>query len=499
MATADTSANAARRRVLEWEAEIEANIASIRATRRGEGVSLTRTQARALAGEWYNWFLQDKKDRPPTTELWDHYRDVVTDTLRDFARNPEDDPEEAWEYDEDARAAVRPMIADWGETAQFLASRRITLDHPSQPLFLDFVYEDFAAALTQLIKQAKGDYSPDLRPAQFPKFSDARDAGLTPWQLFERWIATKQPSNSTVDRWRGVFLSLQEQFSGRRAASITEHEARDWARGLVGTERSPRTVADVWVNAARTVFAWAVDERLIANNPFTQVKITVPRRAQTRESKALTPEEQRIILSAALAIDGTKSTFAGACRWVPWLCAYTGARGGEIAQLRKEDVISEGGIHAIKITPEAGTVKTKAPRGVPLHEHLIAQGFLQFVKGHKRGPLFYNADDGRRPSRAVVDDPTNPKKARAVKTRERLASWVRDLGVTDKELQPNHAWRHTFKQIAERCGISERVSDQITGHAPTNVSRGYGRATLADMAEALKRFPRYSGGEVLDV
>lgn len=166
--------------------------------------------------------------------------------------------------------------------------------------------------------------------------------------------------------------------------------------------------------------------------------------------------------------------------------------------MRKEDVISEREVHAIRISPEAGTVKTKATRTVPLHEHLIAQGFLGFVKRHKRGPLFFNAeqrsaafDEGRKRSKAVVGDPTNPKKARAVKTRERLASWVRGLGVTDKELQPNHAWRHTFKQIAERCGISERISDQITGHAPTNVSRGYGRATLADLADAMKKFPRY--------
>jgi hypothetical protein len=51
---------------------------------------------------------------------------------------------------------------------------------------------------------------------------------------------------------------------------------------------------------------------------------------------------------------------------------------------------------------------------------------------------------------------------------------------------------HTFKQIAERHGISERVSDEITGHAPLTVGRGYGRPTLPDMATALKKFPRYS-------
>jgi hypothetical protein len=38
------------------------------------------------------------------------------------------------------------------------------------------------------------------------------------------------------------------------------------------------------------------------------------------------------------------------------------ARVGEIAQLRKADVIKRGGIHALKITPEAGTVKNARAR-----------------------------------------------------------------------------------------------------------------------------------------
>ncbi len=77
--------------------------------------------------------------------------------------------------------------------------------------------------------------------------------------------------------------------------------------------------------------------------------------------------------------------------------------------------------------------------------------------------------------------------------------WVRELGVDDRELQPNHAWRHTFKQIADRNSISERVSDAITGHAPQTVARGYGAPSLSDMAEALRKFPRYQQSPPLRV
>jgi integrase len=144
-------------------------------------------------------------------------------------------------------------------------------------------------------------------------------------------------------------------------------------------------------------------------------------------------------------------------------------------------------VYAIRITPEAGTVKTKQPRVVPLHEHLIHQGFLDFVKRGGKGPLFYNSPKAP----LGPTEATNPRKPRSVKTREHIATWVRLIGVRDREVQPNHAWRHTFKQIGHRAGITERVLDAITGHAPTSVGRAYGMPTLKDKADALRNFPRY--------
>ena len=121
-----------------------------------------------------------------------------------------------------------------------------------------------------------------------------------------------------------------------------------------------------------------------------------------------------------------------------------------------------------------------------MHEHLIAQGFLDFVNSKGKGPLFYYAEQ-----EAPTRDITNPKLSPAVRARSRLGEWVRSIGVADKEASPTHGWRHTFKQIADRHGISDRVSDAITGHAPPTEGRAYGGPTLEDMANALKLFPRY--------
>lgn len=260
-----------------------------------------------------------------------------------------------------------------------------------------------------------------------------------------------------------------------------------WANGLINADRTARTVANVWVGAARTVFAWAIDEKLLSRNPFIGWRLKVPKKIRTRETKALTDDEIKTILSAALAVEVRNKSDA-ANRWCPWLAAYGGARMGELTQLRGVDIIERDGFHAMKISPEAGTTKTGKARMVPLHEHLIEQGFLAFVKASGDGPLFYN--EAKQP--AAADDPTNPRRPRYVKARERLAVWVRGLGIDDPELSPNHAWRHTFKAAGFRCGISEKVLDAIVGHAPASVGRGYGEPTLTDKAQELGKFPRYN-------
>jgi integrase len=302
--------------------------------------------------------------------------------------------------------------------------------------------------------------------------------------LFERWVSEAKPAHSTVDRWRGVFVKLNEDFAEPSATAITPEDAQKWARGLVNPQRSALTVRDVWVIAARTVFGWAVKERLITRNPFKDVHVTVPKQSMVRD-KSFEEREVATILSAALAIPNVERKSDAARRWVPWLCAYTGARVGEITQLRGIDVLPKE--RAIRITPEAGTQKARKAYKVPLHEHLIEQGFLKFATASGNGPLFYNEMQSPRKT-----DPTNPSKPRYVKAREQVANWVRrEIGVNDPNVRPNHAWRHTFKQIGRRY-LPEHILDAITGHAPATVGRGYGAPTLEDMAKALKKFPRYS-------
>jgi integrase len=464
--------------------EVDAHIEAIRAERTGEGVTLTPPQARALAGEWYEWFLAR---HPPSDEgKWETLRDQVHDALREAAGDDaweRSDPDALWREDAELRRAVRPVLADIGETAQFLATKRLTLNNEARGRFLDWLYQDLAEALRRLQRIADGDYSADKYAERFPKF-DGLDTGETSQQLFEAWVLERQPARSSVESWRYVFAAMTTHFKDRSAGSITADEAQDWIRSLTD-RRSPSTVRKNWITASKTIFGWALEHKRIPRNPFAHVKITVPKKHRLRETQAFLPHEWRVILRASLAITKLDTPDEAAKRWVPWLCAYTGARPGEITQLRGADVIERDGIHGLRITPDAGTVKNKKTRVVPIHEHLIEQGFLRFVEKHGAGPMFY------RVTKDAGEGVLNAKKPRYAQARQRLAYWVRSLGVSDPELLPNHAWRHTFKSIADRVRISERMSDYITGHAHKTAGAGYGAPTLEDMAEALKEFPRY--------
>ena len=175
------------------------------------------------AGAGAGWRLVSVVHRAPPSEAksadhWEDYLSEVGDTINDelmrhgdASNLEEEDPDVIWQRYPDACRAVRPMLADWGES-RFLAARRIALDSASRDLFFDCLYGDFAAALKLLIQRARGDYTRDARPTQFPQFERSPDFGVTPWRLFEQWIENVKPATSTVDRWRGVFVRLREDF-----------------------------------------------------------------------------------------------------------------------------------------------------------------------------------------------------------------------------------------------------------------------------------------------
>lgn len=74
------------------------------------------------------------------------------------------------------------------------------------------------------------------------------------------------------------------------------------------------------------------------------------------------------------------------------------------------------------------------------------------------GPLFYEPTSER-----PVKDPLNPPRPASVVLRNKLAAWVRSLGVEDKGYSLGHSWRHTLARRAARAGIEERLRNAFSG------------------------------------
>jgi len=310
--------------------------------------------------------------------------------------------------------------------------------------------------------------------------------------IYESYAEQPGLRSATVRQFRSIINHLINFLGHDLANQVSSDDLIRWRQFLQkepavnGKPRSAQTINNSYIAAVSVTFAYGLNERLISNNPVAVVgKVRAEKKVKLRDPD-FTKAERKTILSAALNIDaGRRSArLAAALRWVPWLCAYTGARVNEMTQLQRQDISKRDDIWTIEITPASGEVKTDEARLVPIHEHLIEQGFLEYIDASPDGPLFYD-----------------PGKSRAGLQREqykrvgiRLAEWVRSLGigqVGDRSLQPNHAWRHTFKTICIEADIPERAMDYMQGHASKGVGRSYGSNTLAALQAQLGKFPRY--------
>lgn len=305
---------------------------------------------------------------------------------------------------------------------------------------------------------------------------------------FEAYVREQGIKAVTANEWRGNLRALVRHVGHDDAARFTVGNIDSWRDFLLaektkrGGLRSPRTVKDKYISALRSTLNYAIGKRKLTENVAAMVDVRVPRKTKLRE-RDFTSEEAKAILSATMKARRDLSTFVQrARRWIPWLCAYTGARVNEISQLRGSDVVQVDGIWAIHITPEAGTVKSGQARVVPLHPHLIEQGFARIAQQMGDQPMFYDPGKVRKPG---------PGNRHIKKVGEMLATWVRnEVGINDPGVQPNHGWRHLFKSRCIEAGTPERVADAIQGHAARSVGQSYGSVSLSAKHKALSSMLR---------
>jgi integrase len=346
-------------------------------------------------------------------------------------------------------------------------------------------------ALERVVELDEGNYAGEIAVPLLVNAQPPVDA-LEPVKLTGLWadyVAGRVQAGFMRDggkRHRPVIESLRAFLKHDDAARIRKKDLLLWRDNLVKT-LSAKTVNDVYLSAIRTLFAWAVENERLPEDVAKDVKQPKPKKVYSRE-RGYTDKEALTVLKASRAYQphADESGYVretpqlvAAKRWVPIICAFTGARVAEITQLRGADVRQEGADWIIRISPDAGTVKSGGYRDVPLHRQIIACGFGDFVKAAGQGPLFHK---GKEPA---------SYEAKAKRIANQLAEWLRKEGITPDGVQPNHGWRHRLKTQCRELGISDRVFDAIQGHAGRTASDNYGDVTLKTKIDAIARLPEY--------
>lgn len=232
---------------------------------------------------------------------------------------------------------------------------------------------------------------------------------------------------------------------------------------------------------------WAFENVRVPTNEAEGARQAVTKTKRTRERGYTAPEPIAVLkFSTNYTPKETDNPahresahIAAAKRWLPTLCAFTGARIAVTAQLRKEDVRQDGDLWVIRISPDAGSVKTGEYRDVPLHRQVVAQGFAEFVRAAKPGPLFHGGNTQER------------YLASARVTAGRVSQWLQEPELVPDGIQPSHGWRHRFKTQARELGLSDRITGAIQGHAGKTASDDYGDISLIAKARVIDFLPDY--------
>lgn len=456
--------------------------------------TISHLQIVALAGEIYKLFVERFHENPVSPENWAAFKafnraaqegrllnapalrpdelpsasqamelfgDNLTDGVNALPASPTD--------------VVQAMEARFGVLTDWVLQKHgISVDAESRVRLLQQVSLAAQDAGWNLKRNASGDYSPDPKAQRFRPISVVKQSrkDTTLDDLFGKWLAETKPAASTQSTWTSNLNNLKRHL-GASADDINRITGEDivaWKDTAVAKGLAAKTINASYLGMAKTIFKYAVDNRLLSANPADNVRAVTKARAGTGKLPYTDSEVSRLLAVAEKEENPAR-------RWLPWLAASSGARIGEVAQLWGSQIRLEEGIHVMAIAPaeDDGSLKNEgSERIVPIHPAVIAAGFLDFAKSRGQGPLFYRRSSGQPSKRHASKGVTN-----------RLSDWIRDIGFTDTRKAPNHALRHYFKSAAVRAGISDGLADALQGHAVKTDAGRYRHFDLKTKAHAI--------------
>ncbi|MGV1917096.1 hypothetical protein [Rhizobium sp. 22-785-1] len=440
---------------------------------------LTHKQLVALAGALRNAFVTAFEDEPGSTSLWMKVLDMNAA----------------------ARVGKVNSLAIGGESQKaaglskrfgpmvdaFLAHQCVQLHPEQRARLLELVVDSLDDAAMVTLRRAEGDYSPDTGAAKYPPLEVVRPKTSSPAgdqttdELTFDSVIDTQVSNkaagkdaapmrdATVRKFRLAAAEFVAFRGSDLISTVTAQEADRWKRAMLADGKLSNNTVGQRIQNLKTVIQWAREQTLGAVFPDVHPLhlVTTPDAAPVAsEDRTFTLDEARATLLAA------RQEKKPELRWLPWMCAYSGARINEVAQLRREDFFQVGDDWFFELTTKGGkSLKNRnSIRKVPVHPALIDEGLIDFVKSCPAGKRIF-------PPRSQPN----------------ISEWLRgEVGIKRAELAPNHGWRHLFEDRCVTGGVLDKARLYITGRTTGASDEGYGRsqALLPGLAKEMAKVPR---------
>jgi integrase len=277
--------------------------------------------------------------------------------------------------------------------------------------------------------------------------------------VYERWQQSgdKPKSADSISAYGRAVRQFEEKHPDTLLKDITTEMGDSYRAWLRETCKTPKTARDR-LTAIKSLQKYAFKTlKWIPERPWEGLDIkartTSPRRPwRDAELTALfsTP------LHTAYKLPRERQAGKEAAYWIPLIGLFTGARLGEVCQLRTDDIQEEDGIPIVVLTDDGEGQKIKSESGhrhVPIHSELIRLGFLGYVaavRASGSGSLW--------PDMPVRKDKPSDYFGRWFKSHRELA------GLTGEDSPTFHYFRHTVRPLMRRAGFSESTLDKITGH-----------------------------------
>lgn len=332
--------------------------------------------------------------------------------------------------------------------------------------------------------------TPDPQPLESLQPPKPPERPKTLRDVYDRWTNSGAAPRSadSIAAYRRTVEQFERQHPGKTLSDFNGDLGDQYRAWLLEDCNTPKTARDR-LTAIKSLLKYATETlEWLPKQPWHGLDIKAP---TTNKRRPWSTAELQLVFGSPLFQQGTlpAHNFSGreAAYWVPLLGLFTGARLGELCQLRTVDIQELEGIPVLVLTDEGEgqSIKSEAGhRSVPIHSELIRLGFLAYVETVRA-----SGSDSLWPAMRI----------REGKPSDFFGRWFKDhrhsLGLTDS--RPDfHCFRHTVRPLMRQAGFSEETQDKVTGHKARGSvgSVVYGHWTLPEIRAAVEaiKYPALS-------